>query len=196
MNLFNPNLILENEVVLLRPSSLDDLAGLSPIADPDIWKHISRKVANTDELRSSLQQAIEEREQGLRMQFTIIEKEGGRLIGNTCFCNIGPVPKKVEIGWTWFGKDFQGKGYNKHVKFLMLQYIFEKEQFERVEFRTRGVNLQSQKALSKIGATKEVILRNSLIENGVYFDVIYYSILNKKWPAIKETIFKVMPVPS
>jgi RimJ/RimL family protein N-acetyltransferase len=196
IHLFSSDLILENEVILLRPSSLDDLTALSSIADPDIWKHISQKVNNTEQLRLNLQTAIEEREQEVKMLFTIIEKENGRLIGNTSFCNIAPLPnKRVEIGWTWLGKDFQGKGYNKHVKFLMLQFIFEKEQFERVEFRTRGLNLQSQKALSKIGATKEGTFRNYLIENGIYFDVIYYSILSREWPEIKATIFKAIPVP-
>jgi RimJ/RimL family protein N-acetyltransferase len=195
MQLLSPDLILENNVILLRPSTLEDLTALSKIADPDIWKHISKKVNDTEQLKQWLQTGIEEREQGKRMQFTIIEKESGRLIGNTSFSNIAPESKKVEIGWTWLGKDFQGKGYNKHIKFLMLQYIFEKENFERVEFRTRGSNLQSQKALSKIGATKEGTLKNYLVENGVYFDVIFYRILNSKWPAIKETIFKEVPAP-
>ncbi|SFD47537.1 Acetyltransferase (GNAT) domain-containing protein [Chitinophaga sp. CF118] len=89
------------------------------------------------------------------------------------------------------GKAFQGKGLNKIAKYLLLQYIFEEENFVRVEFRTRGSNLQSQRALEKIGATREGLFRKYFVENGVYQDVIFYSILHTEWPDIKKTIFEL-----
>lgn len=112
-------------------------------------------------------------------------KRKGRLIGSTSI-ERSPENRRAEIGWTWMGKDFQGKGYNKPVKFLLLQYLFEVEGFMRIEFRTRGTNLQSQEALEKIGATREGTLRNYFTDSGTYHDLVYYSILSNEWPAIKS----------
>ncbi|SFD47565.1 Acetyltransferase (GNAT) domain-containing protein [Chitinophaga sp. CF118] len=100
MKLFNPGLILENDRLLLRPSQPDDLTELSKVTEPDIWKHISIKVTNTEQLKLFLQNADDEKARFQRMQFTIIDKKSGQLIGNTSFANISPENKRVEIGYT------------------------------------------------------------------------------------------------
>jgi RimJ/RimL family protein N-acetyltransferase len=161
------------------------------MAAPSIWEFTSTVIESEEQLRQYLQKAIADREAGTRMQFTIIEKAGGHCIGNTSIGNISPENKRAEIGWTWLGKAYQGKGYNPAIKYLLLDYLFTVAGFARVEFRTRDTNIRSQKALEKIGATREGLLRNYFAENGVYYGLVYYSILADEWPALRQqSIFR------
>lgn len=189
LQFFDPGIILENKSILLRPASIADFDALKVIAEPSIWEHTSTVIDNEGQFLRYLQNALEEVEAKKRLAFAIIDKNTGQMIGNTSIGNISWENKQAEIGWTWMGKAFQGKGYNKPMKFLLLQYLFEMAGFARIEFRTRGTNLRSQKALEKIGATREGILRDYFIDRGVYYDLVYYSILSNEWPAIKNSIF-------
>lgn len=183
--------ILENEHVQLRLLRSDD-DGLLPLAlEPETWKHTVTKIASAIEYYNWLNQCISEHEQQTRFPFVIIDKQTGALAGSTSYGNISPVDKRLEIGWTWLGKPFRGTGLNRHCKFLLLSYAFEVLHFERVELKTDVLNIRSRKAMLKIGATEEGILRShSLMHDGRRRDTIYYSILRSEWPAIKATIFK------
>ena len=190
MRLFDHHLSLENEFLLLRPSKLEDAALLFQIAETGIWAHSSTNIHNHEDMEAYLQKALTERMDQQRQQLTLIDKLGGRVIGCSSFENISDSHKRLEIGWTWLGKAFQGKGYNRVAKFLMLQYVFETLEFERVEFRTRGTNIQSQKALAKIGAIREGTIRSYFIDQGQRHDFVYFSILKPEWLKLKQTIFK------
>ena len=99
--------------------------------------------------------------------------------------------KKLEIGWTWLHPKLHATGFNKHCKFLLLSYCFEKLQLIRVELKTSSLNLRSQKAMLKIGAVKEGTLRKNFInEDGTIRDSVYFSFLDDEWPGIKKNIFK------
>jgi len=99
--------------------------------------------------------------------------------------------KVLEIGATWIGRQFQGTGLNKHMKFLMLQYAFETLGIEKVEFRIDERNTASRKAVEKLGATLEGILRkNVYLLDGFKRNTCCYSILQEEWHHIKTTIFK------
>jgi len=125
------------------------------------------------------------------LPFIIFDKKLSRFAGSTRFGNIDKINKVVHIGWTWLGKDFQGSGLNQHIKYLMLQYAFEKLDYERVEFRIDERNIRSRKAVEKIGATLEGILRKDIItKNGVRRNSCCYSIIKKEWPEIKENRFE------
>lgn len=192
MTLFDKNLVLENEQLLLRPSTLDDLDGLYSLANSAIWTHSSTNIQRKQDMEMYLLKAIRERGQKLRQQLTIIDKKNNQLIGCSSFEHISETDKRMEIGWSWLGKSFQGKGYNKIAKFLMLNYAFETLQFKRIEFRTRGTNIQSQKALIKIGAIKEGTLRSYFVAEGKRHDMIYFSILNSEWLRVKVQVFTEM----
>lgn len=97
----------------------------------------------------------------------------------------------MEIGWSWLWLEYQGQGINRVVKFLMLQYAFEILQIERVEFRTRGTNFQSQRVLTKIGAQREGCLRSYSSDQDQRHDLIYYSILKPDWVIMKTSTFKI-----
>jgi RimJ/RimL family protein N-acetyltransferase len=96
----------------------------------------------------------------------------------------------LHIGWTWIGKEFQGSGLNKQMKFLMLQYTFETLKFDKVEFRIDERNIKSRKAVEKLGATLEGILRkDTLMLDGFKRSTCCYGILSEEWEALKASIF-------
>ena len=184
---FNENIILENNFALLRPLSLEDEEGFAKIAfDSDIWKYNVARIMNSTELKEFINTSLEDRKRNLRYQFTIIQKASGEIAGSTSYSNISVKDKRLEIGWTWLGKKFMGTGLNKECKFLLLQYAFEHLKFERVEFKTDVLNKASRRALQKIGAKEEGILRShTLMHDGRRRDTIYYSILANEWSGIK-----------
>lgn len=135
--------------------------------------------------------AIRLREEGKALPFIIYDKKLNHFAGSTRFGNIDKKNKVVHIGWTWLGEDFRGSGLNTHIKYLMLQYAFEKLNYKKVEFRIDERNIASRKAVEKIGATLEGILRSNVItKRDVRRNSCCYGILLSEWPEIKQRIFK------
>lgn len=188
--LLNASTVIESNLFLLRPSSLDDKDALSDIAEPIVWQYTSTHIETREDLEAYLQAADEERAAGTRFQFTIIMKEEDLLIGNTSFGNISADGKSVEIGWTWLARPFWSVGLNRVFKFMLLRYAFETAGFERVEFRVMGNNIRAQKALAKIGAQKEKVLPDAIFDRGKYQDEVHYVILREHWPALTQGVFK------
>ena len=184
---FTDDIVLENNIALLRPLTTEDEEGLSKIAfDAEIWKYSVSRIMNSTELKEFINTSLEDRKRNFRYPFTIVDKRIGEIAGSTSYANISVKDKRLEIGWTWLGKKFMGTGLNKECKFLLLQYAFERLIFERVEFKTDVLNKASQRALEKIGANEEGILRShTLMHDGRRRDTIYYSILLGEWNKIK-----------
>jgi RimJ/RimL family protein N-acetyltransferase len=188
---FSEHIILENEFTLLRPMEKTDFQALSKIAyDYDIWKYTVSRCMNDKELNDYMDAGLNDREKLSRYPFVIIDKKKNLPAGSSSFGNISNRDKRLEIGWSWLGKEFRGTGLNASLKFLMIKYVFEYLEFERVEFKTDVINMRSRKALIKIGAVEEGILRShTVMQDGRRRDTIYYSILRSEWPGIKNTIF-------
>lgn len=188
---FDQYIVLENQRVRMTPLKEDDFELLDSIAyHPAIWSVGMSNLQKPEDLRSYIQAALLEREQHLSYPFLIFDKQKNRVAGSTRFGNISFVNKKLEIGWTWLHPDFQRTGLNKACKFLLLQFVFEKLGFNRVEIKTDAINYQSQQAILHIGAKEEGIFRkHQITSEGRVRDSIYYSIINDEWPTIKTTIF-------
>ncbi len=188
---FEKDLHLENGHVLLRPYQPEDREHLQTIApDADTWRYMTTRINNATDLQRWVETITKASAQHDRYTFIIIDKATGKPAGSTAYGNISEVDKRLEIGWTWLGKDHRGTGLNRHCKFLLLQHAFEVLEFERVELKTDVLNLRSRQAMRKIGATEEGILRShTLIHDGRRRDTIYYSILKPEWPQIRSTIF-------
>lgn len=125
--------------------------------------------------------------QKVRLVLTVIDKEKDRLIGSTSLGNISERDKRIEIGWTWISKNYQGKGINSQPKYLLLKYCFEELNYERVEFKTDVLNIPARKALLRIGAIEEGILRShTIMTNNRRRDTIFYSILKSEWNDVKR----------
>lgn len=187
--ILNPT--LENEIVKLSPLTLKNYQLLEPIAfQEDLIYYSPSAISTSEKLLNYVKTALDLKEQSLAIPFIIYDKRTKEFAGSTRFGHINTKNKVLHIGWTWIGKQFQGTGLNKQMKFLMLQYAFETLAFEKVEFRIDERNQKSRKAVEKLGATLEGILRkDTVMQDGFRRSTCCYGILKDKWQAIKETVF-------
>lgn len=183
---------LQNQKARLIPLQKEHFEELKSIAfEESLWKYTITKIHSEDDLRNYIDTAIEEREKLQSYPFVIYDVATGKIAGSTRYGNISLVHRRVEIGWTWYAPVFQRTGLNRACKFELLQFAFEHLDCIRVELKTGNLNQQSQTAISKIGATKEGVLRKHMIqEDGSFRDTVYFSILQVEWPSIKHSIFK------
>lgn len=183
---------LEDHRVKLVPLEQQYYEYLLPISidDPDLLKYSPQLLGTKELLDEYIQNALNQKKSGLRYPFVIFDKLKNSYAGSTSYGNISDKDLRLEVGWTWIGRDFQRTGLNRHCKFLLLKYAFEDLQFERVEFKTDSRNLQSRKAIEAIGATYEGALRSHmLMPDGYRRTSVYYSILRDEWEQLKNTIF-------
>jgi RimJ/RimL family protein N-acetyltransferase len=182
------NLILQTENVILRPMISDDFNSLVRLTgDKSMWIYFTSDLSERSELLNWIETALTDMKNENRLALTIIEKSTGNPIGSTSFGNISYKDRRIEIGWTWISREFQGKGINSQIKYLMLKYAFETIDFERVEIKTDVLNLPARNALLRIGAKEEGVLRShTLMTHGRRRDTIYYSILKSEWSEIKK----------
>jgi RimJ/RimL family protein N-acetyltransferase len=126
---------------------------------------------------------------GGQQSFVIRQTGDDRIIGSTRMYFMEPKEKRLTIGYTWYTPDVWGKMHNPECKLLMLQYVFEVLQFNRVEFQVAHQNIRSQKAMEKIGAVKEGVLRkHGYRADGSVRDTVVFSIINDEWPLKKEKL--------
>jgi len=190
--MISPQLILETDKVLLRPLQHLDIASFSQLtADAELWKYFTFLLDDPSELQRWVETALQEREEKKRIPFTIIEKATGRICGSTSFGNISGYDKRIEIGWSWLGLQYQGTGINFHAKFSLLSYAFEVLQWERVEIKTDNLNERAKQGLRKIGAKEEGVLRSHMqMPHNRRRDSVYFSILKPEWHPIRNSVFK------
>jgi N-acetyltransferase len=178
------NYFLEDERVLLKPLDLSDAEKLIPFVEhePEIWKYSLISVTTPDEMRHYLKLAADARNEGKEYAFAVIDKHSNRYAGSTRFYDIQLNASSVQLGYTWYGKEFQQTGLNRHCKFLMLQFAFETCGFERVEFRADVRNERSIAAMKKIGCVEEGRIRShNWRPDGGRRDSVVLSILKSEW---------------
>ena len=186
-SLFDLNIVLEDSHALLRRQGMEDLEEITAIAtDPRIWKWFPTIIEQDDQVRKMVEANHQEQLDRVRYTFTIVDKASGRIAGSTSLAAISEYDGTVEIGYTWLGMDFHGTGLNTHCKYLLLTFLFEERGFKRVEFKADNLNTKSVKAIEKLGAVREGILRSRRQMYGDRRrDTVYYSILADDWPAVK-----------
>ncbi|WBL26886.1 GNAT family N-acetyltransferase [Zunongwangia sp. HGR-M22] len=177
------SLQLANEQILLRPMEPEDFDAISKLTqDPAMWYYFTSDLSNIAILKNWIDAAVEERKDQKRLAFTIIEKSSGKIIGSTSLGNYSERDKRIEIGWTWLGKEFQGIGYNFQAKHLLLEYCFKSLKLERVESKTDIMNEAAKNSLAKSGFTEEGILRShTLMTNNRRRDTVYISVLREEY---------------
>lgn len=183
---------LENHRVKLSLLDLSNYKYLAVIADQDkLIQYSPSDISTPEKLKEYVQVAVDGYYHKAIIPFIIYDKQAQAYAGSTRFGLINWHNKVLHIGWTWIGKQFQGTGLNKHMKFLMLQHAFEDMNFDKVEFRIDERNIASRKAVEKIGATLEGILRkDTLMLDGFKRSTCCYGILKEEWSDIKQTVFK------
>ncbi|MBL7742940.1 MAG: GNAT family N-acetyltransferase [Chitinophagaceae bacterium] len=137
--------------------------------------------------------ALDVKSMGGQQTFVIRQTSDSSVIGMTRLYEINPKERTALIGYTWYIPSVWGKVHNKECKLVLLQYIFEELQFNRAEFRVAHQNIRSQKAVEKIGAIKEGILRKHGYRNdGSIRHTVIYSIIDDEWPVVKENLVRLI----
>ncbi len=183
--------VLENDWVRLEPLKATHFELLLPVAmNKALWEFTTAKIFTETDFKKYFDTAMEEKRLQKSYPFALFDKQQNQYAGCTRYGNIEFKHKKMEIGWTWIDPKLQGTGFNKHCKFLLLHFGFETLLLNRVELKTSSLNLKSQKAMLKIGAVKEGVLRRNIInDDGSIRDTVYFSFIKEEWPEIKERIF-------
>ncbi|WP_289044395.1 GNAT family protein [uncultured Olleya sp.] len=183
---------LENDRVKLIPLDLTNYKHLTTIAsEKDLIYYSPNQIDTPETLKQYVQVALDGFKQNITLPFIVFDKDKQAFAGSTRFGLIHHKNKVLHIGWTWIGKTFQGTGLNSQMKFLMLQYAFETLDFEKVEFRIDERNIKSRKAVEKLGATLEGLLRqNTVMNDGFRRNTCCYGILKSEWNTIKLERFK------
>jgi RimJ/RimL family protein N-acetyltransferase len=187
----DPSVDLESERVLLRRVERMDLEHFREIAfDEGIWRHFAGIISTEEELCRFIDAAVRDNQVGSRAVYAIVDKHDGGCAGSTAYGNISYADLRVEIGWTWLGSAYLGSGLNRHCKYLLMSSAFERIGFERIEFKTDVLNQRARRALEKLGAVPEGVLRShTVMPDGRRRDTVYYSVLKAEWPALRERLF-------
>lgn len=185
---------LENETVLLRPLDKGDVQDiLEAVNFPEIWLHMSTAMENIEDVNGFVDNALATKEKKTEFPFVIIDKVSGQIIGSTRFMDIDDKHKRLEIGTTWLIPAYWRTAINTNCKYLLLQYCFEILKLQRVQIKTDHENYRSQKAIERIGAIKEGVLRNHMIrKDGTIRHTVMYSITKEDWPEIKTHLQKLL----
>lgn len=181
---------LEGAVVTLRPISEDDAKALFAIAEGhNIWQWYPDEIPSEVAMQQVVHQAIEDRAAGKALPFTICDTKTGEVIGSSRYFNVSPPDRRLEVGYTWIGPRWQGTRVNVEAKYLMFQYAFEKLACERVELKTDSRNLQSQRAMEKLGLVREGVLRSHMrTHTGYMRDSVYFSVIRQEWPEMQKRL--------
>jgi RimJ/RimL family protein N-acetyltransferase len=189
---------LENEHVRLSPFTPTDRSSLREIAmAPDIWRYFVSRIDTPADFDAFFDAGLEDQAAGRRISFCITDKRSGRAAGSMSYGNLAEKDLRIEIGWSWLGLDFQGKGINRWAKFLLLEHAFERLAAERVEFKTDELNKQARKGLRNVGAVEDGILRSyNPMPDGRRRNAVFYSVIKADWPYVKGQLLahpKVKP---
>lgn len=186
---------LQGKYVRLEPLSEAHIPGLTEIgAGRDFWNFmLYGDIKSEADMRNWVLDIMERGKKGTDLPFAVIHLESGRAAGATRYLNIMPKDRGLEIGGTWYGLDFRRTAVNTECKYLLLKHAFENLKCIRVQLKTDSLNERSQRAIERIGAKKEGVLRNHMIlPDGRYRDSVFYSILDKEWADVEKRLEEML----
>jgi N-acetyltransferase len=193
-DIFQYKPVLENERVLLRVLREDDFDHLLPFSlnEPEIWKYGLVTAAGEENLRNYIHTALKHLKEEKEYPFIVFDKKANRYAGSTRFYDIQPAFSSTQLGYTWYGNEFQRSGLNRHCKLLLLSFVFETWGLERLEFRADANNAKSVNAMKAIGCVEEGILRSHTpTVHGYRRNSIILSILKDEWfGGVKEKLIQ------
>ena len=186
--------VLEDDRALLRPLQQEDKIHLLPFSlnETYLWKYSLVGAEGEEGLQNYMNISFKARDEKKEYPFIAFDKRTNEYAGSTRFYDIQNELETVQLGYTWYGKKFQGTGLNKHCKYLLLSFAFERIGFERFELRADNDNARSIAAMRSIGCKVDGILRSNMPKReGGRRDSIVLSILKEEWfGGLKESLEK------
>ncbi len=181
---------LEHDHVLLAPLSHEHHDDLKEAAlDGELHRIWYTSVPAPENLTKEIDRRLDLQAKGSMVPFTIFNKATGRAVGMTTYMNIDSANKRLEIGSTWYAKSAQRTPLNTEAKILLLGHAFDTLNAIAVEFRTHFMNHQSRRAIERLGAKLDGVLRqHTRLSNGTIRDTAVYSILPTEWPSVKANL--------
>ncbi|PEU28650.1 GNAT family N-acetyltransferase [Bacillus wiedmannii] len=188
---------LVNDRVMLRLMHVNDIESLFTIVEgnKEIWKYLIAKMDSYQDMEQYVQVAIKGFEEETDLPFIVVDQKTNEIVGSTRLYSISNDNKTVELGQTWYHPSVHRTSINTECKHMLLQYAFEDLQMLRVQIKTDLRNEKAQRAIERLGAVKEGVLRNERqLPNGYVRDAVVYSIIASEWPVIKEQLLQKLAV--
>jgi len=182
---------LTGSVVRLEPLSEQHAPDLTVAAhDERIWRYMLYAYPEDEEkMLAWVRDILTRQAAGADLAFAVIHLASGRAIGATRYLEIRPPHRSLEVGGTWYATEFQRTAVNSECKYLLLKHAFETLGCIRVQFKADARNLRSLRAIERLGAAREGVLRNHyILADGGFRDSVYYSILDREWPGVKARL--------
>lgn len=188
--------VLEGTTINLVPIDESHIVGLAKVlSNPEIWEFTWRQITSNVQVEELIHSALASKQNGTQIPFVIIDRASGEIIGTTRIMHPDFIHRNAEIGCTWISPEYWRTSVNTESKSLLLHYCFEALELIRVEFTIVANNLRSQKAIERIGAIKEGVLRKHRIKSdGSIHDNVVFSILDTEWPTVKENLHYLLNV--
>jgi N-acetyltransferase len=181
---------LKGEHVTLLPMDKQYLAGLQEaVKDGELWKLWYTFIPTPEDMEAWIAKALQEQNDKVSLPFVVKRNSDNRIVGSTRYMNIEKDTRRLEIGTTWYSKSTQRSALNTECKLLLLQHAFENLNCIAVELRTHRLNVQSRRAIERLGAQLDGILRNHRrSSNGSLRDTAVYSIIDIEWGCVKSNL--------
>jgi N-acetyltransferase len=178
---------LSSPHVRLEPLTADHASPLEAAArDGNLWELRVTSVPAPGEAAAYIENALKGLADGHMLPFVVVDVASGRIIGSTRYHDIVPAVERLEIGYTWYGKSWQRTHVNTSCKLLLMQHAFETLGAQLVGWRTDNYNFASQRAIERLGAKKDGVLRHhALRRDGTVRDTVMYSLAAGEWPEVK-----------
>ena len=180
--------------LLLEPLALSHEAGLAAAAaDGQLWRIRVTSVPEPQDTRAYIETALAMREAGNRFAFAVLHEATGRVLGSTSYHDILPAVRRLEIGWTWYAQGVQRTHVNTTAKLLMMGHAFDELACHVVGWRTDNYNFASQRAIERLGARKDGVIRgHALRRDGTIRDTVMYSMRSGEWPEARAQLLYLL----
>ena len=179
---------LHGDSVFLEPLSLarhDEL--VESVQDGELWKLWYTFIPSPEQMKADLEKRLEQQKKETMLPFAVIASDTGKAVGMTTYMNIDAEARRVEIGSTWYRRQVQRTSINTECKLMLLTHAFENLNCIAVEFRTHFFNHQSRRAIERLGAKLDGVLRNHRrSSDGTLRDTCVYSIIASEWPTVRS----------
>ncbi|MEG2879597.1 MAG: GNAT family protein [Comamonas sp.] len=194
---FASPVVLQGHGLRLEPLTMEHEPGLrAAAADGELWNLRVTSVPRPEDTAAYIAQALDMQARGERLPWAVVDAASGRVIGCTSYHDLIPAVRRVEIGWTWYARSVQRSHVNTAAKLLLMTHAFDTLNCTVVGWRTDILNLTSQRAIERLGAQRDGVLRShALRRDGSIRDTVMYSLLASEWPEVRARLSARLQAP-